>query len=55
MQQKQQIPNYRQLYDVTSTPVLYLLDENKTIIGKKLAIEQLGLMIDRKLEDKSIR
>lgn len=55
MQQKQQIPNYRQLYDISSTPVFYLLDENKTIIGKKLAIEQIGQMIDLLLEKKPVK
>ena len=28
--------DYRSKYDVYSTPVIYLLDENKKILGKKL-------------------
>lgn len=32
--------NYRQLYDVFQTPTMYLLDDQKRIIGKKLSIEQ---------------
>jgi peroxiredoxin len=31
-----QKPSYRQLYDVTMTPTMYLLDKEKRIIGKKL-------------------
>lgn len=34
------------IYDIKSTPVIYLLDENKKIIGKRLAGEQLGEIID---------
>ncbi|HVI43670.1 MAG TPA: redoxin domain-containing protein [Chitinophaga sp.] len=33
--------NYRRLYDVYSTPVIYLLDEKKKIVAKRLAVEQL--------------
>ncbi len=33
--------NYRRLYDVYSTPVIYLLDEKKKIIAKRLGVEQL--------------
>jgi peroxiredoxin len=33
--------NYRRLYDVYSTPVVYLLDEKKKIIAKRLGVEQL--------------
>ncbi|ATL46722.1 hypothetical protein COR50_05740 [Chitinophaga caeni] len=38
--------NYRRLYDVYSTPVVYLLDENKKILAKRLAVEQLDDFID---------
>lgn len=37
----QQKSNYRRLYDVYSTPVIYLLDERKKIIAKRLGVEQL--------------
>ena len=37
-----QRPGFRQLYDVTSTPTLYLLDKEKRIIGKKLTWKQLN-------------
>ena len=33
---------FRQLYDVTQTPTLFLLDKEKRIIGKKLGWEQLN-------------
>jgi thiol-disulfide isomerase/thioredoxin len=33
--------NFRKLYDIYSTPVIYLLDENKKILAKRLTVEQL--------------
>ncbi|WP_290799267.1 TlpA family protein disulfide reductase [Flavihumibacter sp. UBA7668] len=41
-------PNYRQLYDVYQTPVLYLLDEQKRIIAKKLTYQQMDDVISMK-------
>ena len=32
--------NYRFKYDIASSPVLYLLDENKKIIAKRIGYEQ---------------
>jgi len=32
--------NHRNKYDISSTPVLYLLDENKKIIAKRIAVDQ---------------
>jgi len=32
----------RKMYDVFSTPTIFVLDENKEIIAKKLGVEQLG-------------
>lgn len=46
-----QKPSYRQLYDITSTPVLYLLDKNKRIIGKKLTLLQLNDLLDFKIKN----
>jgi thiol-disulfide isomerase/thioredoxin len=34
------------IYDIKSTPVIFLLDENKVILAKRLAAEQLGEVID---------
>jgi thiol-disulfide isomerase/thioredoxin len=45
-------PNYRQLYDVYQTPILYLLDKDKNIIAKKLSYTQLDEVIDLKLKNK---
>ncbi|GGH82478.1 thiol-disulfide isomerase/thioredoxin [Filimonas zeae] len=40
--------NYRQLYDVFQTPTMYLLDDQKRIIGKKLTIEQFDEVMSAK-------
>jgi hypothetical protein len=45
-------PNFRQLYDVYQTPMLYLLDKEKHIIAKKLNYEQLNDFLDFKLKKK---
>jgi len=39
--------NYRFKYDIASTPVLYLLDENKEIIAKRIGYEQaIDIILD---------
>ena len=43
-----QKPGYRQLYDVTLTPTIYLLDKNKSIIAKKLTWQQLDELLQVK-------
>lgn len=43
--------NFRDTYDIFSTPKVFLLDENKKIIATKLMPEQLGEFLDRKLND----
>lgn len=43
-----QKPGYRQLYDITLTPTLYLLDSEKRIIGKKLTWQQLDELLQVK-------
>lgn len=43
-----QRPGYKQLYDVTVTPTIFLLDKNKHIIGKKLTILQLNELLEVK-------
>ncbi len=45
---KVQKPGFRQLYDITLTPTLYLLDKNKSIIGKKLTLMQLNELLEVK-------
>ena len=39
--------NFRNNYDIYSTPTIYLLDKNKKIIGKRLAVEQIEQIIYR--------
>ena len=46
-------PSYKQLYDVTQTPTIYLLDKDKRIIAKKLTIEQIDDVLQTKLNNKS--
>ncbi|MDP4221676.1 MAG: thioredoxin-like domain-containing protein [Bacteroidota bacterium] len=38
--------NFGYYYNVTSTPMVYILDRNKTIIAKKLSVEDIGPFID---------
>ena len=39
--------NYHDLYDIYSTPVIYLLDEKKKIIAKRLLTDQLIAFIEK--------
>jgi hypothetical protein len=45
-------PNYRQLYDVYQTPILYLLDKDKRIVAKKLTYQQIDEVINLKMRQK---
>lgn len=47
-----QKPSFRQLYDVTMTPTLFLLDKDKNIIAKKLTWQQLDELLHVKLKTK---
>jgi thiol-disulfide isomerase/thioredoxin len=40
------ITNFRNNYDIYSTPTLYLLDKDKKIIAKRLAVEQIEKIIE---------
>lgn len=40
----------RKLYDVQSTPLIYLLNKNKMIIAKKLGADQLGDFINHEIK-----
>ena len=42
-------PSYKQLYDITQTPTLYLLDKEKRIIGKKLSLQQMNDLLQVKI------
>jgi thiol-disulfide isomerase/thioredoxin len=41
---------YKELYDISSTPVLIILDKDKKIIGKRLAPEQIEEFLNKLLE-----
>ncbi|MFW5944572.1 MAG: thioredoxin-like domain-containing protein [Bacteroidota bacterium] len=41
--------NFRKKYDVYSTPTVYLLDEEKTIVAKRLDFESLKEMLEKKI------
>lgn len=43
-----QKPSFKQLYDITQTPTLYLLDKEKRIVGKKLTPQQLNDLLQVK-------
>ncbi len=45
---KSQKAGFRQLYDITLTPTIYLLDKNKNIIAKKLTLKQLDELLQVK-------
>jgi len=47
-------PSYKQLYDVTQTPTLYLLDKDKRIIAKKLTWQQMDDMLQMKINNKPL-
>jgi len=42
--------NYHALYDIRSTPIMYLLDEDKKIMTKFLMIEEIGNVISKREE-----
>ena len=44
-----QKPSFKQLYDITQTPTLYLLDKEKRIVGKKLTLQQLNDLLQVKM------
>jgi thiol-disulfide isomerase/thioredoxin len=45
-------PTYRQLYDVSLTPTMFLLDKEKRIIAKKLTIEQINDFLEVNIKSK---
>ena len=51
---KYRFTNFRNLYDIYSTPVIYILDKNKKIIAKRIGVEQIEKFIEyeRKKENK---
>ena len=49
--------NFRQIYDVKSTPRIFLLDKNRKIVAKRFGAEQLGVVLENleKLEKEKQR
>ena len=45
--------SYREIYDITSSNILYLIDENKKILAKKLSPEQAEKIILEELKRKT--
>lgn len=41
---------YMKVYDIKSTPQIYILDKDKVILSKKIGAEQLGEVVDRLME-----
>ena len=48
-------PHYAELYDIYSTPVIYVLDEKKTIIAKRIDAEQIEEIIKHDLKIKEMK
>jgi peroxiredoxin len=44
--------DFRNMYDIYSTPVIYLLDENKKILAKRIGVDQLPDFFDNYFKDK---
>ena len=44
---------YKQIYDIKSTPQIFILDENKEIISKRIGAEQIADVMDQIMEMKN--
>ena len=44
---------YKTIYDVRTTPQIFILDENKTILSKRIAAEQLEEVMDQLIKIKT--
>ena len=52
----QNTTNFHAIYDIDRTPIIYLLDENKKIIAKKLSVQQLQEFLNRQInKDKKLK
>ena len=45
--------DFKNIYDIYSTPVIYILDENKKILAKRIGVEQLPDFFENYFRDKS--
>ena len=43
--------NFRHEFDITTTPQIFLLDENKAIVAKKIEVEVLKEILDKKFKE----
>ncbi len=43
--------SFHNIYDLTSTPTIYLLDENKKILAKRINTHQLRKFVERKVKE----
>jgi peroxiredoxin len=50
---QQNVTGFKSTFDVFLTPVIYLLDENKKILAKKVNVEQLGEFLERQFKKDS--
>jgi thiol-disulfide isomerase/thioredoxin len=50
---KSNLPGFRQTYDVYQTPTIYLLDEQKRIVAKKISPEQVDEFLEFKRNNKT--
>lgn len=50
-------PNFSEVYDIYSTPVIYVLDEKKSIVSKRIEIDQVEAVIrnDIKLREMKLK
>jgi peroxiredoxin len=46
------VTDFKNVYDIYSTPVIYILDENKKILAKRIGVEQLPDFFDNYFRDK---
>jgi len=49
-EEKNKQPNYHQLYDVRTTPTLFLLDKDKRIVAKNLSLDDLDKVLQQKIK-----
>ncbi len=47
--------NFRDTYDIRSTPKTFLLDEDKTIIGKRIGPKQVDKLLSKKLDQQAAK
>lgn len=55
LEEKEGKPNFRQLYDMRSTPTLYLLDKDKRIIAKNIGVTDLDNVIQEKIKQQKAK